>query len=181
MSRRIARPYATALFQVMEKSGVAALRDAEAQLEVVAKLFRLRPDLLRAFEVPAVPPAKKRELLEALARTAQLRPPVQRLLTALSQHYRLRFLTEVVAAFSQLVDRLEGKVRGRVTVASPLEAGQTERLAAVLAEALGQRVELDSNVEPDLLAGFVVRLGSRVFDGSLRTQLRKFAETAGNR
>ena len=181
MSRRIARPYATALFQVLEKSGVPSLRATEAQLAVVAKLFGLRPDLLRAFEVPAVPPGKKRELLDDLGRTLELNPPARRMLAALAQHFRLRFLSEVVAAFSQLVDRLEGKIRGRVTVASPLESGQTERLAAVLAEALGQHVELDSNVDPELLAGFVVRLGSRVFDGSLRTQLRKFAETAGNR
>jgi F-type H+-transporting ATPase subunit delta len=181
VSRRIARPYATALFQVMRDEGVTGLRHVEAQLATAAALFASRPDLLRAFEVPAVAPAKKRELLEAIGRTLDLARPARRMLAVLEQHYRLRYLGEVVTTLSGQIDALEGKVRGKVTVPGAPEAGQVDRLAALLADALGQRVELESEVDPALLAGFVVRLGSRVFDGSLRTQLRRFAETAGSR
>jgi F-type H+-transporting ATPase subunit delta len=178
VSRRIARPYAAALFQVMEKRGLAELREVESQLAALAEAFRRYGELLRVFEVPAVPSAKKHELLATLGAELSLRAETQRMLHALSQHYRLRFLAEVVAVFRGLVDRLEGKVRGEVVLPTPPEAGQIERLAEMLRAALESRVELEARVDPGLLAGFVVRLGSKVYDGSLRTQVRKFATSA---
>jgi F-type H+-transporting ATPase subunit delta len=178
VSRRIARPYAAALFQVMQRRGLEELREVETQLATVAEVFQRHDELLRVFEVPAVPQAKKHELFLTLGRELSLRVETQRMLHALVQHYRLRFLPEVVDVFRDMVDRLEGKVRGQVILPTPPEAGQIERLAVTLHEALGSRVELESRVDPDLLAGFVVRLGSKVYDGSLRTQVHKFAASA---
>jgi len=181
MSRRIARPYAAALYAVVEKHGLDALRESEAQLATVAETFRSQPELLRAFEVPAVPPAAKKKLLQALAEVLHLRPETRRLLTALEQHYRLRFLAEVVATFRSLVDRKEGIVRGSVETAVEPTPAQMSALAAALGRSLGSRVELVSKVREELLAGFVVRVGSQVYDGSLRTQLANFARAGRER
>ncbi len=175
MSRRVARPYAAAMYQVMERQGTDVLREVEQQLDLVAAVFRREPDLLRAFEVPAIPPVKKRELLDRLGEAASLRNETRRLLAALSQHYRLRFLDEVVHEFRRLVDDREGVVRGSVTLPVDPRPEHVGALADVLREALGAEIRLESKVEPELLAGFVVRLGSRVYDGSLRTQLARFA------
>lgn len=181
MSRRIARPYAAALFAVIGKRPVDALRAVEAQLDAVAEVFRREAKLLRAFESPAAPPAKKRELLDALGAALGAGNETRRLLAALGQHYRLRFVGEVAAAFRQLVDRREGMVRGRVIAPAALGEEQLAALAAALQQAMGTRVELESRVKPELLAGFVVHLGSRVYDGSLRAQVQRFAHAGVKR
>jgi F-type H+-transporting ATPase subunit delta len=181
LSRRIARPYAAALFEVLKREEIAGLRAAEGELAQIAAVFAQLPELYRAFEVPAVPPASKRELLAAIASGLGLRPPVARLLGALADHMRLRFLGEVLDAFRALVDRREGVVRGRVETPVPLAEDQRIALADALATLTGARVELAATMKPELLAGFVVRMGSQVFDGSLAAQLRRFAAEAAAR
>jgi F-type H+-transporting ATPase subunit delta len=178
MSRRIGRPYAAALFSVMTERAPQALRESLGQLEAVAEAFQREPTALRVFEVPTVTPAKKRELLQAIGTGVGLRVEVQRLLAALAQHARLRFLPDVAEAFLDLVERREGTMRGRVELPVEPTGGQIEALAAAIAERLGAQVQLESSVRPELLAGFIVRLGSRVFDGSLRTRLARFAAEA---
>jgi F-type H+-transporting ATPase subunit delta len=180
VSRRVARPYAVALFEVTQKEGVPALREIEGQLASVSELFRRTPELVRVFEVPSVAPAAKRELVNTIAGTLSLRREAQRMLMALEHHVRMRYLDEVVAFFRELVDRKEGIVRGRVEVPSAPDGKQVAALEGALAAALGVRIELDAKVREELLAGFIVRVGSRVFDGSLLAQVRRFATSAAN-
>jgi F-type H+-transporting ATPase subunit delta len=178
MSRRVARPYAAALFAVMEREGLAVLREVEEQLAAVAELFAREPRLLRVFEVPSVSLSAKRELLEAIGTGLGLRAQTRRMLAALAQHLRLRFTPEVVSAFRDLVDRKAGMVRGRLELPTEPTAAQVETLAGALGQLVASRVELEPVVRRELLAGFVARVGSRVFDGSLRSQLRRFAAAA---
>ncbi|HVN74941.1 MAG TPA: ATP synthase F1 subunit delta [Thermoanaerobaculaceae bacterium] len=178
MSRRIARPYAVALLEVTAREGVPSLRQLERQLATVAELFREEPELVRVFEVPSVPPATKRRLVDTLAEALQLRPEAHRLLIALAHHVRLRFIAEVVETFRGLVDRREGIVRGTIELPVQPTPQQLEVLAGALTRVLGTRVEVEARVRPELLAGFIVRVGSRVFDGSLLAQVRRFASAA---
>jgi F-type H+-transporting ATPase subunit delta len=173
----VARPYAVALLEVTAKESVPSLRGIEAQLAEVAELFRADPDLLRVFEVPSVPPTAKRKLVDTVAESLGLRPEVHRLLFALAHHVRLRFLGEVVEVFGGLVDRREGVERGRLELPEAPTPQQVQALSGALAKMLGSRVELEAKVVPELLAGFVVRVGSRVFDGSLLAQVRRFASS----
>ncbi len=178
MSRRVARPYAVALFEITRREGVPALRDIETQLASVAEVFRGAPELLRVFEVPSVSPGAKRALLDTIAKSLALRPESHRVLAALERHARLRYLDEVVGFFGELVDRKEGIVRGHVELPAAPRPAQVAAVARALSEALGARVELDVKVREELLAGFAVRVGSRVFDGSLLAQARRFASAA---
>jgi F-type H+-transporting ATPase subunit delta len=159
---------------------VPALREIEGQLASVSELFRRAPELVRVFEVPSVAPAAKRELVTTIARTLSLRPEAHRMLMALQHHVRMRYLDEVVAFFRELVDRKEGIVRGRVEVPSGPDGKQVAALERALAAALGVRIELDAKVREELLGGFIVRVGSRVFDGSLLGQVRRFASAVAN-
>lgn len=178
MSRRIARPYAAALFAVLEKEGVPALRRAEAELGAVAEVFRREPALLKAFEVPSVPLARKKELTATVTRGLGLRRETARLVLLMTEHLRLRLLPEAVAVLGEMTDRKEGLQRGTVQVPAPLEPAQVAALAAAMSGLVGARVELAAEVEPKLLAGFIVRVGSRVWDGSLDAQLRRFVAGA---
>lgn len=179
MSRRIARPYAAALYSVLEKEGATVLRQAEGQLAAVAEVLRQDPAFLRAFEVPSVAPASKRDLITAVAKAAEARPETTRLLLVMTEHVRLRFLPEVLEVLRTLTDRREGLQRGRVEVPASLDPSQVAALNAAMTRLLGNRVELQAEVRPSLLAGFVVRVGSRVWDASIEAQLRRFA-ASGN-
>lgn len=178
MSRRIARPYAAALFAVIEKEGGSALRRAEAELAAVAEVFRREPSLLKAFEVPSIPLAQKKELIATVARALGLRAEMARLVLLMTGHLRLRLLPDVLAVLGEMADRREGLQRGTVQVPEPLEPAQVAALATAMSGLVGARVELAAEVRPELLAGFVVRVGSRVWDGSLDAQLRRFAAGA---
>lgn len=179
MSRRVARPYAVALYEVTHREGVPALREIQRQLASVAELFERESGLVRVFEVPSVTPAVKRELVATIARALALRPETHRMLVALAAHVRLRFLPEVVQMFRELVDRAEGIVRARADLPVEPRPEQVEALRQAFARLFASRVELDTRVKPELLAGFVVRVGSQVFDGSLAAQVRRFAAAAG--
>ncbi len=179
MSRRVARPYAVALYEVTHREGVPALREIQRQLASVAELFERESGLARVFEVPSVAPAAKRELVATIARALALRPETHRMLVALAAHVRLRFLPEVVQMFRELVDRAEGIVRARADLAVEPRPEQVEALRQAFERLFASRVELDTRVKPELLAGFVVRVGSQVFDGSLAAQVRRFAAAAG--
>jgi F-type H+-transporting ATPase subunit delta len=178
MSRRVARPYAVALYEVTRREGIPALREIERQLAAVAGLFAKEPALLRVFEVPSVTPAVKREIVATIARAMALRPETGRMLVALEAHIRLRFLPDVVQMFRELVDRADGVVRARAELPAAPDPAQLAALEKALARLFAARIELDVQVHPELLAGFVVRVGSQVFDGSLAAQLRRFAASA---
>lgn len=178
MSRRIARPYAAALFSVLEKEGGPAIRRAEEELAAVAQVLGSEPSLLKAFEVPSVALARKKELIVSLTRALGLRAETARLVVLMTEHLRLRLVPEVRAVLGEMADRKEGLQRGKVLLPAPLDPSQVASLAAAMTHLVGARVELEAEVRPELLAGFVVRVGSRVWDGSLDAQLRRFARGA---
>jgi F-type H+-transporting ATPase subunit delta len=178
VSRRIARPYAAAFLRVLGSESTEALRAAEAELEAVATVLAKTPGLLRVFEVPSVSPSDKLSLIGTITKALEVRAEVARLLVVMTEHLRLRLLPEVVDTFRGLVDRKVGLLRGRLQVAVAPQAEQVQALAAALSSQLGTRVTLETELKPDLLAGFIVRVGSLVFDGSLDAQLRRFAAQA---
>ena len=178
MSRRIARPYAAALLQVLAGEGIDALRAAEGELDAVAAVLARTPGLLRVFEVPSVSPADKRSLIGTISKSLGVRAEVARLLVVMTEHLRLRILHEIVGAFRELVDRKVGLLRGRLEVAVAPQPTQVQALAAALSAQLGARVVIETELKPELLAGFVVRVGSLVFDGSLDAELKRFAAQA---
>jgi len=176
MSRRIARPYAQALFAVAKPQGPDTLREVSEALQRVAAAFAALPQLLRAFEVPTLSAKQKAQLLREVAKNFALPPLVERLLVALQSHYRLRYLPIVAEEFALACDRFFGVTRGKVEVPCPLDAAKLTSLEQVLTRLVGSKVVLEQEEKPELLAGFVVRLGSLLFDGSLQRQLARFAE-----
>lgn len=175
MSRKVARPYARALFAVVKPQGEEALRRVGAALAEVAELFSALPELLRAFELPSLSPRQKASLLRDLSKHLALPVEVERLLLVLQAHYRLRALALVAEEFQGNCDQFFGVTRGKVATPTPLSKEKLEALARVLRGVVGGEVVLEQEVKEELLAGVVVRLGSLVFDGSLKRYLEKFA------
>lgn len=175
MSRRVARPYAQALVAVVKPRGTEALEEARQALQRATSAFAALPDLLRAFELPGLPSRKKAQLLREVTKTLALPAEVGRLLVALQSHYRLRLLPTVAEEFAIACDRMAGVMRGKVQVPAPLAPEKLSALGRVLASLVGCQVRLQQETKPELVGGFVVRLGSLLFDGSLKRQLERFA------
>lgn len=176
--RSFARPYARAALAVAgtTEAGVAVRDD----LATFAAALHDSRELAGAFTNPAVPLDVKRRVLDQLAERMGLGALTRRLLHALATRHRLGRLDEVVAALTERLNQRLGVAVAEVTTAEELGEEERRELQRVLEERTGKKLEMRLAVEPALLAGFVARVGSQRFDGSLRGQLERLGkELAG--
>ena len=131
---------------------------------------RLRP----FFASPAVPLPAKRKALDELARKAGMDDFGRRLLDLALERRRLLSLAEILSAIREQADRESGVVAARVTVAAPVDEAARARIADALGRRLGRRVRLEVGVDEKILGGFVAKVGSEVFDASVRHAVERF-------
>ena len=112
----------------------------------------------------------------AAADSMQLDPLTRNFLGLLARNRRLSALPQVIAAFNQLAANHRGETTAEVTSAHTLSAEQTDALKAKLKAMLGRDVAVDLKVDPEILGGLVVRVGSRMIDSSIRTKLDTLAQ-----
>ena len=176
--RSFARPYARAALAVAGSTEAGlAVRD---DLAAFAAALRDSPALAGAFTNPAVPPEVKARVLDQVAGRMGLGSLTRRLLQALATRHRLGRLDEVVAALTERLNQRLGVAVAEVTTAEALGEEERRELQRVLEARTGKKLEMRLAVEPELLAGFVARVGSQRFDGSLRGQLERLGkELAG--
>jgi F-type H+-transporting ATPase subunit delta len=176
--RRIARPYAKALLAVAGSVEQAAVvRD---QLAGFQATLAGSAQATAFFANPALPLEAKRRVLGELAGKLHLLPLSSRLLQALLSRHRLGRLDEVVAGLTEAIQQRQGVAVAEVTTADPLEGDERAKLVAVLERKVGKRLQLREHVDPALLAGFVARVESQLFDGSLRGQLDRLTKELAN-
>jgi len=173
----VARPYAKALFAVAEAGGnLAAWSDAlEGAAAVVsdaaAKEFLARPSL--SAEQRA---AFLASVLEKSAGGGVFGSPEGRnLLRIVSENGRLAALPEIAAQFDKLKAAAENRVTVKLYTASHADAAQVDRIAAALQRRLGRKVEIETEIDPALVGGAIVRADDRVIDGSVRSRLERLA------
>lgn len=173
--RAAAGRYARALFDVALKERLD-LRVVGRDLEGLTALVNAHADLKRALSNPAIPPARKRGVVEALLARAPVVPVVSRTVSLLADRDRLVLLDELSAAFRERLMEHEQVVRAEVTTAIELPADRVAALQQGLARATGReasQVQLETRVDPSILGGAVTRIGSTVYDGSITTQLQR--------
>lgn len=172
---RIAHRYARALFELARDTGKAELigEGLSSVQEVLAEEETLRAALL----TPVATRTTKGEILDALVAAMSLDPMLGNFLHVLLDARKLGALDAVVAAYGEMADAEAGRVRGEAVTRMPLNQPELEHLSKALSEALDKEVLLTSRVDPSVLGGVVVQVGNLVFDGSLKTQLRRMKET----
>ncbi len=174
MIRRFARPYAQALLKVAGGTDEAvAVRD---QLRALRDAMSAVPGIAKMAANPAVPMEEKRRILRRVGERLGLGELAFRFVELLLSNNRLQHLPGVLEALEAEVNRRLGVATAQVITAHPLDAEETDRLRAVLAGKLDRRVELELEVDPELLAGFRARVGSTLYDASLKGQLDRLAE-----
>jgi F-type H+-transporting ATPase subunit delta len=170
----IAKRYATALLQVAQEQG--KIDEFQQQLESIAQTLSQHPTLQTALASPVVAPSKKKSLFAALAAKLGINPSLGNLMSALIDNDRIPELNLLVLIFRDLADEQKGRVRVRVSSATPLGANEA-KLKAILEKSLKLEVLLEAQVDPKLLGGLVVRVQDRVFDASLQGELDRLKES----
>ena len=161
--------YAHALFELAIDGG--ALAAVEADLKSLKAMTAESADLRRLIASPAFSAEDKGRGLAAVAEKAKLNPLTIKFLGLLAANDRVSALPAVTIAFERMAADHRGAVAADVTTAVKLSAAQAKGVAAALRQALGKDPEITTHLDPSILGGMKVRVGSRLFDSSLKTRL----------
>lgn len=170
MPTALAFRYARALADVVMKTGASA--DAVlTELDGFRQALALSADLRIALESPSLPLARKHAVIAHLERALAGSGLVRRFLMVLIDHRRVPMLAEIHEAFQAVMDERLGIARAEVTSAHPLSDRQQAEILRGLARLTGRETRARFRVEQELIGGTVARIGSTVYDGSVRGQL----------
>lgn len=170
--RRIARRYASALFQAASQRGV--VDEVESDLETAQARIAADAALATFIRHPEISGQRKQDVIHAAF--ARLQPTCVSFLGLLVRRRRHDYLGEVIEEYRRLADEGRGVVRAQASSAVPMTEQQKERLRGVLQRRSGKRVVLEYKVEPELLAGVVVTTETEAIDASARGRLEKLRE-----
>jgi len=165
----VAERYAFALFDLAREQ--SDIRSVEVQLNAVGEMIDASPDLRRLVQSPVFSADEQERAIAAIADRAGIRGLVGNFLRLVARNRRLFALPGMIIAFRQLAARHRGEVTADVVSAYALSGAQEGELRAVLKEKLGRDVKLQVRVDPAILGGLIVKVGSRMIDTSLRTRL----------
>lgn len=172
MISAVASRYAQALIDVvMEPSSEVQPAAVLAELGAVNELIAQSDDLRHILLSPAVPNTRKRKVIADFATMLGLSRTVGNFLSVVIHHRRIDTLGQIREAFQFLVDERMGVVRAEVASAQDLNAEQRQKLEAELSRISGKQARLEFSVDPSLVGGVMARIGSTVYDGSVRGQL----------
>ena len=184
MTQAVANRYVTALADVVMQPGSGiAPEQALEQLQAFGELLAQSPDLDGVLRSPAVSPREKRELVEAIGARIGLERIIRNFLCVVVDHRRVAHFSLLLDCFRVWLDRLRNRVEVEVRVAGRIEDEQKAALETRFRELTGMQVRPNYVVDASLLGGTSVRIGSTLYDGSLRASLASLAASlaAGNR
>lgn len=161
--------YAQALFDLANDQ--KAVPAVEADLKSLKAALAESAELRALLASPAFSSDDKGKGLVAIAKQAKLHPTTIKFLGLLAANGRAFLLASVITGYEALSAKARGAIAAEVITAVPLSAAQSKGVAAALRQALGKDPEISTRVDPALLGGIKVRVGSRLFDASLRSKL----------
>lgn len=170
-----AERYAEALFELATEANAAEA--VEADLASLKSMLRESADLRRAVNSPLVDAEDKASAMTALADKAGFQGLTRKFLGMVAENRRAGALMDMIYAFEALSAKERGATRAKVTSAEALSDKELDAVRASLKTALGRDVEIDAKVDPALIAGLKIKVGSRLFDSSLRTRLERLRAT----
>jgi F-type H+-transporting ATPase subunit delta len=165
----VSERYATALFELAEETG--GLDAAEADLKRFGGLIEDSADLKRLVRSPVFSAEEQYRAVAVVVDKAEIGGLVGNLIKVAARNRRLFAVPDMITAFGRLLARHRGEVSAEVTSAEPLSDKHLADLKSALKASLGKDVALETSVDPSLIGGLIVKVGSRMIDGSLRTKL----------
>ena len=167
----IARPYAKAAFAQAQSEGQLGAWSEALNAAAVAVADPRVEGLIGS------PKVTSDQLASLIAEVVGIAPgsPQRRLLDELAANRRLGYLPEIASRFDELKDEAEGVVDVHVTSAADMGADEQHKLQQALEQRFGRRVRVHAQVDPELIAGAVIRAGDLTIDGSYRSRLERLA------
>ncbi len=165
----IAGRYATAVFDLAVEGGT--LDAVAADLAALKAMMKASPDLARLVRAPVFSHDDQKKGMGAILRQMGANPLTTQFVFLLAAKRRLFILTDIISAFDAMVARKKGEVRAEVTSARPLSDAELTKLKDMLKSKLAREPRLETHVDPSLLGGLIVKVGSRMIDSSIRTKL----------
>ena len=167
----LAERYATALFDLADEG--RALDEVASDLRELRSMLLGSGDFLRLIRSPVLSRQEQGKAIGVIAERAQLSSLVRNFLAVVAANRRLFAVPAMVEAFFVRLAARRGEVTAQVTAARPLSEAQREVLNDQLRRSIGGRVSVDVRVDPGLIGGIVVKLGSRMVDASIESKLRR--------
>ena len=161
--------YAQALFDLAKDENAVGV--IEADLKSLKAAINESADLRRLLASPAFDAADKARGLNAIAQAASFNATTKKFIGLVAANRRTAHLLPIIHSFEKLSADWRGVVSAEVVTAIPLSAAQAKGVAAALRTALGKDPEISTRVDPSILGGIKVRVGSRLFDASLKSKL----------
>jgi F-type H+-transporting ATPase subunit delta len=172
----VAKRYARALVEVAGEKEPDRLEKISEDLHTLARVLENGPQISRFFEDPSARREDKDRAADSLARRTEASQVTRRFLNVLIENHRLAALPTIATVFETIKDERLGIVPVEATTAVPLSAADRKKFRASMEKATGRRIRLSLRVDPSVLGGARTRIGSQVYDGTLRRQLAMLRE-----
>lgn len=167
----VAGRYATALFDLALEAN--ALETVEADLQTLKDVINASEDLKKFLKSPIYGRDEQEKAIGAIAQKTGFGALTTNFLLLVAKNRRLFALEDMIAAFAANAARHRGEISAEATTAAPMNGDQEKALRMEIEAMVGKAVNLDTKVDPDLLGGLVVKIGSKMIDSSLRTKLNR--------
>lgn len=167
----LAARYASALYDLADES--SAIDAVAADLEGLDTFVNDSEDFSRFIKSPVLSRDEQAKGIAAVASKAGLHTVTQNFLGLVASNRRLFALPDMIRAFQSILAARRGLVTAEVTAAAELSDAQSQSLADSLKSAVGTSVTITTKVDPSLLGGLIVRVGSRMVDSSLKSKLQR--------
>ena len=172
----IARRYARALLAVALQSGRAD--EVLGELDLTVGAMTESPQVRDLFRSPGFSREGRHAFVAELSKKAGFAEPTISFLKLLVDRGRVEHIEQVTRIYRQLADEAAGRIRAEIFTPRPLDTKSKERLTSAISKITKKKIQLEERVDEDLMGGLVVQVGDRVYDGSLKTQLKRIRETA---
>jgi F-type H+-transporting ATPase subunit delta len=171
----VASTYARAFADVVMSSHLNADRSI-AELRTIASLLAESADLRRVWENPAIPAEQKRKVLDVIAQRDEITKQVRNLVAVLIDHRRVHFLEPIIRQLEKELDARLGFAEAEITSARALADAEKREFEAQVGKLTGKKVRAHYEQDATLLGGAVLRIGSTIYDGSVKGQLERLKE-----
>jgi len=170
----VARRYAVALADVVTKSGET--NSVQTELKVWEEMMSSNSQLLEVFSNPSIAHDNKEKVLENLIEKTKPTKTTANFLRVLLRNSRLTEISEINERFASVLEERSGAITAQVTSARPLSEVEKTELQTNLNKLTGKNVSPNFEIDETIIGGVITRVGSTVYDGSIKTQLENLKE-----
>src|SRR4029434_11122324 len=170
----IGRRYAKALLEIARDAG--KIEEVLSELESFGKAFRESPELRILMSDPTFEKEERKKTLAALSKTLKFSPLLLNFLNLLIDRDRMAQFEEILLSYRDQADQALGRVRVQVTVPEAFSEASEKKLKKILEKITGKQVILETQADPKILGGVVIKVQDQMFDGSIKSSLKRMKE-----